>query len=489
MIHSRPLVMPWAHRWGVYSTPGSLILKLALGAGAEHVPTNTDIRSGAHPAAAHLDMGPVDRVLGHFSDQVQVSRVHGSARSLGRVGMGHRGYDETEHAIGLSRTFQVDVDDDCNIGDLIDALRHLGVVEYAHPHYLWTTPFETAPASFGVEEAWEARDRVRASEALAYEPGDPAVIVAVVDTGVTLEHPELEGRLRRGCDTVELVPADVPSGVRLLDAPAAEAGDPEDAVGHGTSCAAIMGATGAQIPPGLAGACSLLPIRVLGAALFPGKEAPVGIGAITDIDCGVKNAIDLGAKVLNMSFGTPQSLLGPDDPPPHGDVVRYGLARGCVMVAASGNSGKAEAFSPACLDGVLAVGAADRDGRPAAFSTQGPHVAVGAPGVEVVTAGLRGYARVTGTSFAAPFVTAAAALLVSRAERRAFPLDAYTVHRVLRASARPWAAGAAGQGNGAGVLDAHAALTALDRIIDQRAVRSPAAGRPGRESSGELLHS
>jgi subtilisin family serine protease len=364
----------------------------------------------------------------------------------------------------------VDVDDTCNIGDLIDALRHLRVVEYAHPHYLCSTPFETAaPVKFDAEEAWRARDLIRATEAMAYEPGDSAVIVAIVDTGVLQDHPELQGRLRRGCDTVELAAGDLPSGVRLLEAPGKAIGEPEDAVGHGTSCTAIVGANGAQIPPGLAGACSCLPIRVLGAALFPGKEAPVGIGAIADIDCGVKTAIDLGAKVLNMSFGTPQAMLAADDPLPHDDVVRYGLARGCILVAASGNTGKAEAFSPACLDGVLAVGAVGPDGKPAEFSTQGPHVAVAAPGVEIVSAGLHGYARVTGTSFAAPVVAAVAALLVGRAERRAYPLDSRTVRRVLRASARPWPAHVAGGGHGSGLVDAYAALQALDHEIDRQA--------------------
>jgi subtilisin family serine protease len=464
-----------------------LILKLTLGAAPDHVPTMQDVRTGAHRAATHVDSGPVDRVLRYFTAQVQVSRVHTAARNLSRPGFGHHGYDETEQAIGLSRTFQVDVDDACNLGDLIDALRHLRVVEYAHPHYLCSVPFDrAAPGEFDIDEAWQARDLIRSSEAMAYEPGDPAVIVAIVDTGVMLEHPELEGRLRRGCDTVELAPSDLPSGVRLLEAPGKATGEPEDAVGHGTSCTAIVCATGAQIPPGLAGACSCLPIRVLGAALFPGQETPVGIGALADIDCGVKTAIDLGAKILNMSFGTPQAMVAADDPPPHQDVVRYGLARGCILVAASGNSGKAEAYSPACLDGVIAVGATGSDGKPAKFSTQGPHVAVAAPGVGIVSAGLHGYARVTGTSFAAPFVAAAAALLVARAERRAYPLDSRTAGRLLRTSARPWPAHVAGSGHGVGLVDVHAALQALDHAIDNEGRASRSHRRVAAEDGPEV---
>ncbi len=177
-------------------------------------------------------------------------------------------------------------------------------------------------------------------------------------------------------------------------------------------------------------------------------------------------ALDLGAKVLNCSFGSPMSGLDPSDPAPHKDLVDYALARGCILVAASGNSGKEEQFSPAALDGVIAVGAVGSDDRPARFSTTGPQVALSAPGERVVSAALSGYARVTGTSFAAPFVAAAAALLVARAESRAFPLDAAAVKRILCESARPFPADVP-PGNGAGVLDACAALQRLDREIDR----------------------
>ncbi len=165
-------------------------------------------------------------------------------------------------------------------------------------------------------------------------------------------------------------------------------------------------------------------MRVLGAAQLTGKAEPVGLGAIPDIDFGMKRAVDLGAKVINMSFGTPENALPEGAATPHADVVRYALAHGCVLIAASGNSGRAERFSPACLEGVLAVGAVNAEGKPCSFTTTGEHVALCAPGERVVSAGLRGYQFVTGTSFAAPFVTAAAALLISRARRRSEAVDA-----------------------------------------------------------------
>jgi len=332
--------------------------------------------------------------------------------------------------------------------------------------------------------AWLPHDLVGAAEALAYEPGDPAVIVAIVDTGVATSHPELDGRLRAGFDTVQLGASDVAPGITLIGDETDEDTEPDDEVGHGSACAGIIGARGDEIPPGLGGVCSLLPMRVLGAARMPGKDNPVGIGALTDIDDGVKRAIDLGAKVLNMSFGTPIDGLDAHDPWPHGDVVRYGLAHGCVMVAASGNSGRAERYTPACIDGVVAVGAVGADGHPSPFTTTGDHVALSAPGERVMSLGLDGYQRVTGTSFASPFVAAVSALLVARANKRSAPLDAANTIRILRESARPFN-GAKTNGYGAGVLDALGALRMLDHEIDaSRSGTRPPIGSP-RDPDGQ----
>jgi subtilisin family serine protease len=184
----------------------------------------------------------------------------------------------------------------------------------------------------------------------------------------------------------------------------------------------------------------------------------------------VKYAIDLGAKVLNFSFGTPEAELEPNGPMPHADVVQYGVLRGCIMVAASGNSGKEERFSPAALDGVMAVCSVDSTGKPSDFGTRGEHVALSAPGESVVSSSLHGYSRVTGTSFAAPSVSAAAALLVSRALARAHPLDGAATKRILTNSARPWLSRYHAKGCGAGVLDVVASLQALDHEIDMTAV-------------------
>ena len=105
-------------------------------------------------------------------------------------------------------------------------------------------------------------------------------------------------------------------------------------------------------------------------------------------------------------------------------------------------------------------------GLPAAFSTRGEHVALCAPGEQVLTTAIDdGYQYATGTSFAAPFAAGAAALLVARSHRRARPIDAETVRRILMRTAQPFSAGEHG-GSGRGILDAAAALAALDEELD-----------------------
>lgn len=457
------LFTPWALLSQLYCAPRHLVFKMALGESPDHVPAARDVLVGALSAAEKFDGGPVERILRRFTGNFRLSRVHTAARSLGRIGSRHRGFDDLEHITGMSRLFRVEATDAFNVEEAVDSLRQFSHIESVTPLYLTAVPFaQRSSEPCSLEEAWVSREQVNAPQAMALEPGDPAVIAAVVDTGVVTHHPELLNRVRPGYDTVQLGDDDLATGLSLVGDKSLVDREPEDEVGHGTSCAVIISAGGVKVPGGVAGACGMLPVRVLGATRAAGHEDPVGVGAIADIDHGVKVAVDLGAKVLNLSFGTPEASLRDGDPRPHEDVVRYALARGCVLIAASGNSGKTERFSPACLDGVIAVGAVDCQDRVTGFTTRGDHVALCAPGERVVTAGLHGYQYATGTSFAAPFVTATAALMMSRALRSSEPIDAETIRELLTTSTRPHAK-AQGEGIGSGILDARAALAAVDR--------------------------
>lgn len=478
---SRALATPWAPNSRCYSLPGSMVLKLRLGEAPEDIPSQLDVRARALPPATRIDGGPVDRLIRNIAGGAHVSRVHVASDSLNTRGARHVGFNDDEHVCGLSRTFRVDMDRGSPIGSLAMALNEVTTVEYAGPNYLSVVPFETptgAEPALDLQQAWATRDMILAREAMAYEPGDARVLVGLIDSGVAPRHEDTIGRFRAGFDTVQLGVGDFASGVALLgDVTRIDKKPIDEYVGHGMGCAGIIGARGEFIPPGLAGDCPMIPIRVLGAAKLTGKKEAVGLGAITDIDLGMKMAVELGAKALNLSFGTVDSSLDPLAPKPHADVVRYALLRGCVLVAASGNSGKEEVYWPAAHDDVIAVGSVGLEGKPSSFSTRGAHVAVCAVGERVATCNIRGYQLATGTSFAAPFVTAAAALLVSRAQRRSYPLTSQDVRRILMATATPWTDPQT-SGCGAGVLNALAALQALDREIDESPTADAEPGAP-----------
>lgn len=450
--------------------PRRLLLTLRLGELPEHLPSWISCRRYGVVPAERIDGGPIDRLLRHHGGALRCTRLH-SARTprAARPGVtGARRFDNIEQLTGVARVLRIEVADDAALPRLVEALAQVDRVERVTVDRLCATPFDVAtwrttrrvPAD---EAQWRSRELVRLPAALGYEPGLPSVRIGLADTGVRATHAELgESSVAAGFDTVDLTRADVGSLELLGDSTRFDE-QPDDDVGHGTGCAGIMIAIGHLLPPGAAGACQLVPVRVLGAARQ--GDSRIGIGALANIDSGMKRLIDVGVKVINMSFGTPASALRASDALPHLEVVRYARARGVLLVAASGNSGIEERYYPAAHDGVITVGAVDDDLSPSTFSTRGAHVALCAPGRGVWTCGLDGYAPLSGTSFAAPFVAAACALLAARAERRAWPLDPELAQDVLRSTTRAFAR-AGIDGCGSGVLDAAAALRALDQHID-----------------------
>ncbi|MFO6448852.1 S8 family peptidase [Erythrobacter sp. NE805] len=466
----RPL-LPWAHRSGAYALPTSLLVRLRLGEVPERIPAVMDVRRGARAAAPASGHGALDRVAATFGTAIRISRLHAAARALRTVGERHRGYSEDEEVSGVARMLRIDVEPGTHVGSLALSLMQLDLVESAIPNYVTTVGLDAPPMPAPRDEddpdGWAARDLVNARRALAYSSGRGDVVVGVVDSGLALGHPEFGQRLRRGVDTVELGRGDLAGGIRLLGDNAGADTDPSDRfVGHGTGCAAIIAGDGLDIPPGLGGGCTLIPVRSLGAALFPGRSNAVGVGALSDLDMGLVLAVQLGAKIVNCSFGTDDEALEPGAPKPHSEAVAFAEARGTTLVVASGNSGDARTYWPAADPRVIAVGSVGLDRQVSPFSTSGEHVALCAPGERIRTAGLgESYQHATGTSFAAPFVSGAAALLVERAQARAAALDPAQIKALLIGSATPHRAGTPG-GNGSGVLDAARALELLDAAID-----------------------
>ena len=212
--------------------------------------------------------------------------------------------------------------------------------------------------------------------------GAPSVIVAVVDTGVAAGHPDLRGA--------------VLPGLNLMNG-GTDAADDE---GHGTSVAGVIAAR-TDNHAGQAGVCwncVLLPIKALDSK---------GVGDTSVIATAIVRAVDLGARVINLSLGGPASTQ------PLADAVAYAEERGVIVVAAAGNNGNGTLFYPAAYPGVVAVAASDPDGRLYAWSDYGTWIGVAAPGCNVAPTLSGGYEEFCGTSAAAPIVAGLAALAVS----------------------------------------------------------------------------
>jgi subtilisin family serine protease len=278
-----------------------------------------------------------------------------------------------------------------------------------------------------------------------WELGDAAgQVVAVLDSGAQLDHPDLRGALVAGRDLVD--------------------GDhvPQDDNGHGTHVAGIAAAVAGN-GRGVAGVAlrgRVMPVRVLDAK---------GGGSSSAVAEGILWAVDNGATVVNLSLGGPKrdSVLE--------KAVEYALSRGVPVVAAAGNTaldGDPVNY-PAALPGVIAVGAVDsKDTRPS-FSSTGDHLSLVAPGVSVLSTTLgSSYGPMTGTSMAAPHVAAAVALLRA-ASPGSSPADLRTV--LLRTAVDLGARGFDAE-HGAGRLDVHAARTALVPVDGPFVSWSPTTG-------------
>ena len=240
---------------------------------------------------------------------------------------------------------------------------------------------------------------IEAEGAHATSTGSGAV-VAVVDSGVQADHPDLAGRLLPGRDIVE------------------DDAQPQDGSGHGTHVTGIVGATtgnGTGVAS-VAPAAALLPVRVLD---------DDGGGTAGDVAAGIDWAREHGAQVINLSLGADVPLAGAAGGDAVDRAIRRALDAGIVVVAAAGNNGVPVCEQPAA-DGLLCVGAVDRRGQRSYYSSFGRGLGIVAPGgsglpgtgEDVLSTFPRsGYAERAGTSQAAPHVAGIAALLVARGVR------------------------------------------------------------------------
>jgi subtilisin family serine protease len=235
-------------------------------------------------------------------------------------------------------------------------------------------------------EDQEAVVRVNAPSANIVATG-AGTLVAIVDTGVDGTHPELAGFVR--ADGWDFVANDSDPMDSENDVDDDEDGTVDEAAGHGTHVAGIVHAVAPD--------AQILPLRVLDSD---------GVGTVFHVAAAIRYATAAGADVINTSLGFDGYSRVVDW------AVQEARDAGVVLVASAGNSGRYNTMHcPANLGGVMSVAAVKADDTKAPFSNFGPEVAIAAPGVGIVSTYLfHGYASWSGTSMAAPFISAAAAI-------------------------------------------------------------------------------
>lgn len=356
----------------------------------------------------------------------------------------------------LDGIYLLEIDANVDIAAAVEALRAEPSVIYAEPNYLGEAdfvpddPFYQSRDSWGqsYDDMW-ALKKIQPEQAWDYTQGQ-GVVVAVVDSGLDYNHPEISANVwmnpgevagngvdddnngyvddSRGydfttCDSYNSTrTACDPANVKLPDA------DPLDDQGHGTHVAGTVAAVGNNMAGmvGVAFRARIMPVKALNRN---------GQGAAAVFAQALVYAADNGADIINASWheAIPSKLVA--------DAVAYAAGHGVVIVAAAGNDNRDARFqSPARLPEVITVASTDRHDQKSDFSNWGPKIDVAAPGGDsrdpldileryrnVLSLRAQGtgsesaqfivdddYIRFRGTSMAAPHVSGAAALVLAR---------------------------------------------------------------------------
>ena len=312
------------------------------------------------------------------------------------------------------------IPDSRSVGAVVRELVADNTIKSAQPNFRFALQGDEARATEG-DPAQYALAKLHLPEAHLLTRGED-VVVAVIDSGIDAGHPEFAGAVGATFDAVTGKDAVHP---------------------HGTGVAGVI-VSHARLMGG-APAARILAIRAFGSGDRGEESTSFALARSLDF------AIAHGARIVNMSFA------GPQDP-----LLAKGLSaaagKGIVLVAASGNAGpKSPPLYPAADGHVIAVAAADAGDAVFAASNRGAYVALCAPGVDILTAAPGGkYQVVSGTSFAAAYVSAVASLVIAR--NPALAPD--EVRDLLTRTARDLGAPGRDDLFGAGELDALAAATA-----------------------------
>ncbi|MDM8531191.1 S8 family peptidase [Anaerolineales bacterium HSG25] len=279
--------------------------------------------------------------------------------------------------------------------ETIDELLARGDIEFAEYNYYVRGTEEPNDPEFGRQWSLDNPDDydIDAPEAWDVSTGSNRVIIAVLDTGIDSDHPDLEHKIVGGKNYID------------------DNADPEDDNGHGTHIAGIIAAS-TNNDTGMAGISwesRIMPLKVLDAD----QE-----GDTNKVAQAIQDAANTsGVKIINLSFAIPGSSY-PCNSSAMQQAFEYADQKGVLIIAAAGNETVGDEIGevncPATRDEAIAVGSTDRLDKLAVSSNRGERLDVVAPGHRIYSTYLDGeYKYMSGTSMAAPHVAGLAALIWS----------------------------------------------------------------------------
>jgi hypothetical protein len=378
------------------------------------------------------------------------------------------------HGVDLSRLVRVELEGPGTGEELARLLGQLPGVKRCEPVYL--RPLSAwYPDDPGLTAQWHLQT-VEATGAWQIRKGQARATVAILDTGVDMDHEDLQSRLfinpgedlngngiaepededgldtdgngliddLRGWDFVNLPPGSLWPGED--GAPADP--DPDDFNGHGTHCAGIAAAAGNNGlgVAGLGFGSTIVPIRI-------GYQAPDGMGYVGYSMEGLMLAADYGCDVVSMSYGSSGFSSIEQE-------LFFMLSQsGMVCVGAAGNENSTSTFYPAGYPQVLAVAATRQGDSRAPYSNHGDWIDVAAPGSQILATTVGGgYGRLTGTSMACPLTAGLCVLLKGLHPEWGFS----TIKERIQATCDPVTSNAGTMG--AGRINARRALDLVPRV-------------------------
>jgi subtilisin family serine protease len=344
-------------------------------------PAGGEPTTSSAPAGAPRDPEPMLRsstVVRHDPRRVAVTFRAGVTRARIAAVISDAG-GTLERAIPEIRAYLVGVEPERR-GEVLASLQSSSAVASASKEpiseALDTSPDDTDwPQQYGLRlagfpKAWDVTQ------------GSSKIVVAVIDTGVDANHPDLRGALVPGWDFI------------------GNDADPSDDHGHGTAVAGVVAARSNNHVggAGICWRCLVMPIKALDSK---------GNGDDTLIAAGIVWAADHGARVINLSLGGPGASVE------LANALAYASAKGVIVVAAAGNAGGTAQFFPAADPHAISVAATTVADQRYSWSNFGSWVRLAAPGCNVAPILGNGYGTFCGTSSATPVVAGLVALELS----------------------------------------------------------------------------